>query len=123
LIDERDGLHKRASRDLSKIANSPMGVTSLVLGETCFLAPAGFLRKRLSFLLTRLAITPVELDIPWWPEVFEWMDRYSEHEPDLADAQLAILCSRRPECRVWTYDKEFKTTWRKTNGLAIPLAP
>lgn len=100
-----------------------MGVTSLVLGETCFLAPSGYLRKRLSFLLARLAITPVELDPPWWPEVFQWMDRYSEHEPDLADAQLAVLCSRRSECRVWTYDKEFKTTWRRTNGLRIPLAP
>jgi hypothetical protein len=26
--------------------------------------------------------------------VFAWLDRYQEHTPDLADAQLAVLCSR-----------------------------
>ncbi len=39
LIDERDQLHERAVRDVATVAGTPLGVTSLVLVETCFLAP------------------------------------------------------------------------------------
>lgn len=121
LVDERDGLHARAARDLAAARKRPLGLTSLVLGETCFLLPRGYQRRRLRFLLGRLAVQAVELEPPWWDDVFEWLDRYQEHEPDLADAQLAVLCSRRPECRVWTYHGEFRSTWRRVDGSRIPL--
>ncbi len=121
LVDERDDLHRRASRDLKTASRARLAVTSLVLGETCFLVPHGYLRRRLRLLLQRLAVTPFELGPPWWDEVFDWMQRYEEHDPDLADAQLAVICSRAPECRVWTYDREFQTTWRRIDGSRIPL--
>jgi predicted nucleic acid-binding protein len=120
LVDERDRLHSRAKHDLKVLAKAPFACSTLVLGEACFLLQAGFLRQRLRLLLKGLAATPVELEDPFWDEVFDWLERYDEHEPDLADAQLAILSSRNPEWRVWTYDDEFRTTWRRSDGSKIP---
>src|SRR2546426_12720786 len=57
-----------------------------------------------------------------WNEIFDWLDKYREHEPDWADGYLAVLCSRNRKYKVWTYDIEFRTLWRRTNGSAIPLA-
>jgi hypothetical protein len=53
--------------------------------------------------------------------VLEWLARYAEHEPDLADAWLAVLSGKRPDDRMWTYDREFRTTWRRPDGRRIPL--
>jgi hypothetical protein len=50
------------------------------------------------------------------------MERYEEHEPDLADAQFAVFCSKKPDYRVWTYDDEFRAIWRRMDGSRIPLA-
>ena len=73
-------------------------------------------------MLDRLAIALVELPSPWWDDVFDWLERYAEHDPDLADAQLAVLCSKKSDYRVWTYDKEFQSVWRRLDGSRIPLA-
>ena len=32
-----------------------------------------------------------------------------------------VECSRKPDWRVWTYDREFRTTWRRVNGSRIPV--
>jgi hypothetical protein len=53
--------------------------------------------------------------------VFEWLDKYAEHEPDWADGCIAVLCGRDDRLKVWTYDHEFRTTWRKPDGRVIPL--
>jgi predicted nucleic acid-binding protein len=122
LADERDGLASRAERDLKRLGAGPFGLTGPVLGEACFLLPRGYLRRRLWFLLARLGVAFVDVPSPFWDDVFDWMDRYEEHEPDLADAQMAVLCSRDRDCRIWTYDREFRTTWRRMDGSRIPLA-
>jgi predicted nucleic acid-binding protein len=122
LVDEQDDLAQRAGRDLRRLRAGPFAATEAVLAETCFLLQRGYQRRRLRALLDRLAITVVEVPPTWWDEVFDWLDRYEEHEPDLADAELAVLCSRKPDWRVWTYDREFRTTWRRANGGRIPLA-
>jgi predicted nucleic acid-binding protein len=122
LVDEGDALHRKAKRDLKSLRREPMRVTSLVLGETCFLLPDLYLRQRLRLLLGRLAIAPVELSPPWWDDVFTWLERYADHEPDLADAQLAALSAEVSGCRVWTYDRDFRTIWRRLDGTEIPLA-
>ena len=121
LTDERDELHARAVRDLGLPRRQPLGLTSVVLSEACFLLPKGYQRRRLEFLIERMSVLAVELEPPWWGDVFAWLDKYEEHDPDLADAQLAVLCSRRTDCRVWSYDSEFRTTWRRTSGSRIPL--
>jgi predicted nucleic acid-binding protein len=121
LVDERDGLAAKAARDLKRLRTGPFASTGTVLGEACFLLPHGYQRKRLRALLDRLAVAIVEVPSTWWDETFDWLDRYAEHEPDLADAQLAVLCSRKPDWRIWTYDREFRTTWRRANGSRLPL--
>lgn len=57
-----------------------------------------------------------------WAEVFAWLARYAEHEPDFADAHLAALCGRDSHLKVWTYDREFRDMWRRPDGTRIPLA-
>ena len=122
LADERDALHGQASRDARSLGRGPFGVTSLVLGEVCFLLPDRYLRSRLRFMLEHLPIEPVEPGPPWWPAVFAWLERYADHDPDLADAQLAVLSAEIPSAQVWTYDREFRTVWKRPDGTAIPLA-
>ncbi|MGH9253776.1 MAG: hypothetical protein ACRD3C_04320, partial [Vicinamibacterales bacterium] len=36
--------------------------------------------------------------------------------------RIAVLCGRDARLKVWTYDREFRTTWRKPDGRAIPMA-
>lgn len=50
------------------------------------------------------------------------MTRYREHDPDWADAYLAVVAGTDPRFKVWTYDREFRTTWRRPDGTPIPLA-
>jgi hypothetical protein len=55
-----------------------------------------------------------------WHDAMAWMARYAAHGPDWADAYLVVLCARDKRARVWTYDREFRTTWRKPDGGTDP---
>jgi hypothetical protein len=57
----------------------------------------------------------------FWLDVLDWLVKYADHEPDWADGCLAVLSGRNKDAKVWTYDREFRTTWRRPNGTAIPL--
>ena len=35
---------------------------------------------------------------------------------------MAEIYAEYPDPRLWTYDREFRTTWRRPDGTAIPLA-
>ena len=48
--------------------------------------------------------------------------RYRDHDPDWADGYLAVVSGKRKGSKVWTYDREFRTTWRRPDGTRIPLA-
>jgi hypothetical protein len=95
-----------------------------VLTEAAFHLPATAQRARLQQIIERLNVLPVTVEDlqSFWAEVFEWLARYSDHDPDWADGYLATLCSRNRKFKVWTYDSEFRTTWRRTDGSSIPLA-
>jgi len=121
LVDERERLHTTAKRDLKRFEKRELGVTTAVLTECAFLLPAKYLRQRLAFLVEQLAVAAVELEPPWLMDVFDWLDRYAEHEPDFADAQLAVISGRKRVDKVWTYDKEFRHIWRRLDGSKIPL--
>jgi hypothetical protein len=122
LVDDRDQLRRRGVRDLKRLRRGPFASTGPVLAESYFLLPEAHLRRRLRFLVGQLGVEVVELSADQWEDVFDWLDRYEEHQPDLADAQMVVLSARRPDCRVWTYDREFRTTWRRPDGSPIPLA-
>ena len=96
LCDPTDGLYATAARDL----------------------------HRLRRLLTEFSVIPYASDREGelWLAVLDWLARYAEHEPDFADGYLAVVSGIERRCRVWTYDSEFRTTWRRSDGTRIPLA-
>jgi len=122
LADDEDDLHARAIRDLKHLGRGPFGSTVPVLSESFYLLPEGHLRLRLRSYLQRLRIVILETQVDAWEAIFDWMERYEEHEPALADAQLVALSAVDASCRVWSYDREFLTVWRRTDGTRVPSA-
>jgi len=124
LCDPRDALNRTALRDLDRLAEQPFVVCAPVLTEACFLLPRSAQRERLRRFMTTFAVAAYRSDdeSQLWVEVFEWLARYHEHDPDWADGYLAVLSGKRKKARIWTYDREFRTTWRRPDGSRIPLA-
>lgn len=124
LCDPTDGLNPTALRDLDRLARQPMVVCAPVLTEACVLLPHQVQRRRLRRFLVEFSVVAYRADddLGLWFEVFDWLDRYGEHEPDWADGYLAVVSGRERRFRVWTYDREFRTTWRRADGTRIPLA-
>jgi predicted nucleic acid-binding protein len=124
LCDPRDSLHKTALKHLKVLAKEPFAVCEPVLCETCFHLSTPPQRGRLQQMLERLDLLSVAVNDPQliWSEVFDWLSRYADHEPDWADGYLAVLSGRNPKYKLWTYDIEFRTIWRRPNGSLIPLA-
>jgi predicted nucleic acid-binding protein len=124
LCDARDSKHTTAVKHLESLANDQFVTCDAALTEACFHLPHRNQRHRLRALLHDLGMSaiPVTYDRGFWFEVLEWLAKYADHEPDWADGCLAVLSERDKELKVWTYDREFRTTWRRPNGTAIPLA-
>lgn len=124
LCDARDSKHRTAVRHLESLAAQDFAVCDAVLSEACFHLPHGNQRRRLRALLRDLRIRPLPIayDMEYWLAVLDWLAKYADHDPDWADACLAVLSGRDKELKVWTYDHEFRTTWRRPDGTIIPLA-
>ena len=124
LCDRRDGKHRAAVRDLAAFAPQRLAICHAVLTEACFHLPNRVHRLRLRAFLheLRFIAIAVEDDRELCLDVLDWLTKYADHEPDWADGCLAVLSGRNKTSRVWTYDREFRTTWRRPNGTAIPLA-
>ena len=124
LCDPRDSLNKISLKHLKILAQSEFAVCEPVLAEACFHLSAPSQRSRLQQLLERLDVIPVAAHDPQalWKEVFDWLKRYADHDPDWSDGYLAVLCGRDRKFKVWTYEIEFRTIWRRPNGTPIPLA-
>jgi predicted nucleic acid-binding protein len=124
LCDPRDPLNHRALRDLERLARRPLVVCHPVMAEACFLLPGRAPRQRLRRFIAEFSVTAYESrdEATLWDEVFDWLIRYQEHDPDWSDGYLASVCGREPAARVWTFDREFRTTWRRPDGTRIPLA-
>jgi predicted nucleic acid-binding protein len=124
LCDARDSKHRTALKQLESLAADELAVVDAVLTETCFHLPHLSQRERLRALLHDLSMQPYLItgERTFWLDVFDWLVKYADHEPDWADACLAVLSGREKDLKVWTYDREFRTTWRRPNGTAIPLA-
>jgi len=124
LCDARDSMHRTAMKHLRSLPPVPWVTCDAVLAEACFHLPYGTQRQRLLALVQELGIRPApSMDDPvLWREVFGWLLKYRDHEPDWADGCLAVLSGRERTIKVWTFDREFRTTWRRPDGTAIPLA-
>jgi predicted nucleic acid-binding protein len=124
VCDARDSKHRMALRHLESLASYEFAVCDAVLTEVCFHLPHQNQRQRLRALLHDLGVQPIPVtyEHDFLLEVLDWLTKYADHEPDWADACLAILSGRDKNLKVWTYDREFRTTWRRPNGTLIPLA-
>lgn len=123
LCDATDALHGAAARQLGRLARRPLVAGLPVLTEACALLPHPAQRRRLKRFLTDFAVADyrVENERLLWFEILDWLERYRDHDPDLADAYLAVLAGREARARVWTFDSEFRTIWRRPDGRPIPL--
>src|SRR5262249_441854 len=123
LCDARDAHHKRAVRHLDNLVALSFGVCEPVLTEACFHLPHISQRSRLRALLDELLATSIDSSGHHFrDDGVDWLTKYGDHDPDWADACLAVQCGRDRDAKVWTYDREFKTTWRRPDGSRIPLA-
>jgi predicted nucleic acid-binding protein len=124
LCDPRDRLHAKAVADLDRVAKRSIILCEPVLTEACFLLSHRVQRARLQRLIAELGIGPLDIEdaADLRLEVFGWLGRYADHQPDWADGYLAVVSEHLKEARVWTYDREFRTTWRRPGGTRIPLA-
>ena len=123
LCDPRDARHALAVTHLSRFATSGLGVCDAVITEACFHLSHLRQRARLQAILNEFRVKCLPTDDPVFrDDVFGWLIKYGEHEPDWADGCLAVLCGRNPRLKVWTYDREFRTIWRRPDGRAIPMA-
>lgn len=124
LCDRRDGRHRAAIAGLSSLLPDRFILCESVLTEACFHLPHPQQRQRLWRWIDELALAPppAEAGSDFWADTFAWLTRYEEHEPDWADACLAVLSSREAGAKVWTYDRKFTTTWRRLDDSVIPLA-
>lgn len=119
LVDAKDRLRPHVRRDLAKLKRTPLVATWSVLTETFFLLQRAFERHRLRFLLDALNVG-MAAPGPVSP-VLDWLEKYEEHMPDFADAEL-VIATQEPGRRLWTYDSEFWTVWRRSDGSKVPLA-
>jgi predicted nucleic acid-binding protein len=124
LCDARDGKHRTAVVHLESLAAQDFAVCDAVLAEVCVHLPHRHQRQRLHSLLEQLDVhaLPMTYERAFWVEVFEWLEKYADYDPDWADGCLAVLCGRDKQLKIWTYDRQFRTTWRRPNGTALPLA-
>jgi predicted nucleic acid-binding protein len=123
LVREQDPLGPQAISDGQKFSRDTFLTVPATLVEVCHMVTNRKGRLRFSELLTELRVqicTDVERDRI--ADVFSWLDQYAEHRPDWADACLVIASSFLPHSKIWTYDSEFITIWRRPDGSRIPLA-
>ena len=123
LCDARAAKHRTAVKVLEALSTEELSVCDAVLTEACFHLAHRSQRRRLRALLDDLRIQPLPAayDAEFWSAVLDWLLKYSDHDPDWADACLAVLSGRDERLKVWTFDREFRTTWRRPNGTLIPL--
>jgi predicted nucleic acid-binding protein len=123
LVDEEDALNARVLNDISRLRRGPMRTIESALSEACHLCTGELFLERLVEIMEQLNVTPLEENLrPRWRDIFQWMVKYKSHQPDWTDAELAVISSHHSHVRIWTYDKEFRTIWRRIDGTKIPLA-
>ncbi|HSI34067.1 MAG: type II toxin-antitoxin system VapC family toxin [Phycisphaerae bacterium] len=124
LCDPSDQHHARASAEVMRLPVEPLVVCNPVLTEVCYHLPGAFLRSRLAYVMDSwvMSCAEDEGDPRLRADLLDWLSRYANHSPDMADGFLAVLAGRYAHAKVWTFDHEFETIWRRPDGSRIPLA-
>jgi len=121
LCNRRDPHHARATRELRRLIPGPRLVCVPVLVEAHFFLNAAHLRGRLGALLDDGTLTPRHPTnaAACLRYCRDWLKAYEEHAPDFTDAWLLAM-AHADSARIWTFDREFETTWRLLDGSAVP---
>lgn len=122
LCDRSDALAPRAMEQLRALKQRPLQITLPVLTETWHLLETGWLRQILIDWVRGGAATvacPVE-ERDVLADVWRWLEKYQDHDPDFADAYLVIASAER-KSSVWTFDREFAQVWRYLDGSRVRL--
>ena len=119
-----DSHHRKSMRQLEAFAPGDLATCEAMLVEAWFHLPRDIQRDRLRALLEDqdIAVLPGAADRAFRDEVFDWLQKYADHVPDWTDGCIAVLSGRDHTLKVWTYDGEFYTIWRRPDGTRIPLA-
>lgn len=122
LCDSHDSYHRRAVKEANAL-RGPALVGLPVLTEALHFLPLTSLRQRLwaAFDLGHLQLIAYSepRQIAW---AISWLQKFAEHAPDFADAHLVAWAASDPGLSVWTFDGEFRSTWRTLDGKPIRLA-
>ncbi len=124
LCDPQDSRHEESVAELQVLSRGAFALCEPVMTEAWFLLRAAPLRRRLATLVTEVPF------LTWFPgkldsfrrEVLDWLERYSDQEPDWADGYLVAASAHVRAGKIWTYDSEFTRKWRRTDGSRVPLA-
>lgn len=116
LIDRGDRLSPRCYSDLGSVS-APFGVIDAAIVEAHQVLDDPYLSKRIPGILQQIRAQHVPISAHQWRDAFDWMDKYSQHEPDICDALLIAT-----GLKIWTYDREFVTIWRAADGSLVSLA-
>ena len=124
LCNPADAHHDTAMRELESFAKQDLGTCEAVFVEASFHLTRSIQRERLEALLEDrdVVVLPAAVDRAFRDDVFAWLLKYADQRPDWTDACIAVLSGRDDFLEVWTYDDEFRTTWRRPNGTRIPFA-
>ena len=123
LVDPRDALRDRAAADMSVLRSKPLLLTWPVLTESLHFLRTAPMRMALDQVIESfgLGLAAPHLS-PALQDVLSWLRRYKDHRPDFTDAYLVIATSLDRKLRVWSYDSEFRTIWRRPDGSPVPMA-
>ncbi|MBI4822095.1 MAG: PIN domain-containing protein [Deltaproteobacteria bacterium] len=123
LLDISEPLSGRARATLRKLERQSLAVIPAVLTEALFFLHSSRSRLALREWLAHGNITRLDTieEGDHEAEVIDWLLRYADHEPDYADGCLCVLSNLLPKAKVWTYDSEFSTIWRRPDGSRVPL--
>src|SRR5881397_2523296 len=87
LTDAREELFHRANADLLRLGREEFFTIGAVLTEVHWLLKDAYPRERAVLTMRRLNVHAVADDSDaLWQNVFTWLQRYAEHEPDWTDA-------------------------------------
>ena len=127
LCDRTDPLAPRALEQLRSFNARRLRITLPVLTETWHLLEGPWLRHILVEWLKGIAapvVCPVE-ECGAIADVWRWLEKYDDHEPDFADAYL-VIASTDKRSSIWTFDTEFAHVWRHLDGsrprLTFPIS-
>ena len=117
LSDPRDSLNKTAIKHLKTLARSDFAICEPVLAEACFHLSARSQRRRLQQLLERLDVLPITIDDvqSFWKDVFDWMEKYADHEPDWA----SVRADGKALYPGW--QSVPREQWRETRFVAVTI--